>query len=353
MARRTLPKSKRQYVKVRYAAIEASGLKQALKAPMPRFIEPALATLVEKPPSTEHWVHEIKFDGYRLQMHVQQQQAKLYTRRGHDWTDRFKSIADSAWWLETSAAVLDGEVVVQAPDGTTDFGALEADLGEGRDDHFVYFVFDLLYLDGFDLRRVALLERKRVLKVLMESAKPPIWYIEHTGGDAQALYEDACKRGIEGLVSKRADGIYQSGRTQNWTKVTCRNRDTFYAIGIATKNRKFDGVYLARTDGDELLYAGKVERGFSEQQVQELKSRLEPYKVRTQPLSAKVEKPKATWFKPAVLIDVEYRALTGKRKVRHPSYKGIREDLIGAVRSLSSESTFRLFEGFCKLWAFM
>jgi bifunctional non-homologous end joining protein LigD len=327
MARRALPKSKRQYVKVHDAAIEASRLQGTTKAGMPNFIDPALATLVDKPPSTGQWVHEIKFDGYRLQLHVRQQQATLYTRRGHDWTDRFQSIAAAAWWLETSAAVLDGEVVVQGADGITDFGALEADLGEGRDDRFVFFAFDLLYLDGFDLRRVPLLERKRVLKILMESAKPPIWYSEHTGGDAQALYRDACKRGIEGLVSKRADGIYQSGRTQNWTKATCRNRDTFYAIGIATKNRKFDGVYLARKDGDELLYAGKVERGFSDEQVRQLKARLEPYKLRTQPLSVKVEKPKATWFKPAILIDVEFRALTGKRKVRHPSYKGIREDL--------------------------
>jgi bifunctional non-homologous end joining protein LigD len=330
MSRRALPKSKRQYVKVHDAAIEASRLERAVKAPIPAFIEPALATLVDRPPATEHWVHEIKFDGYRLQLHVQQQQAKLFTRRGHDWTDRFKSIAAAAWWLEASAAVLDGEVVVQSSNGITDFGALEADLGEGRDDRFVFFVFDLLYLDGFDLRRVPLVERKRVLKILIESAKPPIWYSEHTGGDAQELYKDACKRGIEGLVSKRADGIYQSGRTQNWTKVTCRNQDTFYAIGIATNNSKFDGVYLARKDGDELLYAGKVERGFSEAQVKDLKARLEPYRVKTQPLTPKVKKPKAAWFKPAVLVDVEFRALTGKAKVRHPSYKGVREDLEAA-----------------------
>jgi bifunctional non-homologous end joining protein LigD len=227
--------------------------------------------------------------------------------------------------------VLDGEVVVQSPDGTTDFGALEADLGAGRDDRLVFFAFDLLYLDGFDLRRVPLLDRKRVLQTLMESAKEPLRYSEHWAtDDVQKLYTQACELGLEGLVSKRASAPYQSGRTQSWTKVTCRNGDTFYAVGIATKNRKFDGVYLARKDGDELLYAGKVERGFSDEQVRELKARLEPYRARAQPLTKKVEKPKATWFKPAVLVDVEFRALTGARKVRHPSYKGIREDLTDA-----------------------
>jgi bifunctional non-homologous end joining protein LigD len=327
MVRRALPKSKRQYVKVYDAAIEASGLEHAYKAPMPRFIEPALATLVDKPPSTEQWVHEIKFDGYRLQLNVQQQQARLFTRRGHDWTSRFKPIADAAWWLETNAAVIDGEVVVQTADGTTDFGALEADLGEGRTDRLVFFAFDLLYLDGLDLRAVPLLERKRVLSILMQSTKEPLRYSEHFEADAKKLYEDACKLGLEGIVSKRADAPYRSGRSLNWTKVTCRNRDTFYAIGIASKAGKFDGIYLARKDGDELLYAGKVERGFSEAQVKELKARLAPHKAKAQPLTTKVKKPKAEWFKPAVLVDVEFRALTGTRKVRHPSYKGIREDL--------------------------
>ena len=128
-------------------------------------------------------------------------------------------------------------------------------------------------------------------------------------------------------MSKRVDRRYQSGRTPNWTKVTCRNRETFYAIGIANKGGKFDGLYLARRDGDELLYAGKVENGFSDQLVRDLKERLDPNRARTQPLPRKVKKPKAIWYKPKVLVDVEYRAQTGTRKLRHPSYKGVREDL--------------------------
>ena len=328
MARRALPKSQRQYVRVYPAALEAKELAEAVAAPFPKFIEPALASLVDTPPKTEHWIHEIKFDGYRLQLHLREGEAKLFTRRGHDWTQRFKSIAAAAWLLETNSAVIDGEVVVQTKEGTSDFGALEADLGANRDDRLVFFAFDLMYLAGLNLRAAPLKERKRVLSILMRSAKEPLRYSEHfETGNAQRLYTDACKLGLEGLVSKRADGPYRSGRTLNWTKVTCRNRDTFYAIGIASRGRKFDGVYLARKDGDELLYAGKVERGFSEQQVKQLKQRLDPYRTRTQPLTTKVDKPKAAWFKPAVLVDVEFRALTGKRKVRHPSYKGVREDL--------------------------
>lgn len=326
-AKMALPKSKRQYVKIFEAAVEAEKLAQVRRAPFPNFIKPALATLVDKPPSGNQWLHEIKFDGYRLQVHVREKEAKLFTRRGHDWTRRFKPIASAAWWLETNAAVIDGEVVVQAPDGTTDFGALEADLGEGRDDRFALFAFDLLYLDGFDLRAVPLVDRKRILSILLESAKEPLRYSEHFQADAEKLYRDACKLGLEGLVSKRSDAPYRSDRTANWTKVTCRNRDTFYAIGIAEKRGKFEGLYLARRDGDELLYAGKVEHGFSDKQVKQLTTWLEPFGTRTQPLTTRVRKPKASWFKPAVLVDIEYRALTGTRKLRHPSYKGIREDL--------------------------
>jgi bifunctional non-homologous end joining protein LigD len=224
-------------------------------------------------------------------------------------------------------------VVVQNEDGTSDFGALEADLGEGRCDRFVFYAFDLLYLDGFDLRRAPLTERKRVLSILLESAKEPLRFSPHfEPEDAKKLYTDACKLGLEGLVSKRADAPYRSGRTLVWTKVTCRHRDTFYAVGLASHRGKFDGVYLARKDADAFVYAGKVERGFSERQVKELKERLKGLKTKRQPLTPRVEKPKATWFKPAVLVDVEYRALTGTQKVRHPSYKGIREDLMAPAR---------------------
>ena len=138
-------------------------------------------------------------------------------------------------WLETNAAVIEGEVVVQNEDGTSDFGALEADLGEGRCDRFVFYAFDLLYLDGFDLRRAPLTERKRVLSILLESAKEPLRFSPHfEPEDAKKLYTDACKLGLEGLVSKRADAPYRSGRTLVWTKVTCRHRDTFYAVGLAS-----------------------------------------------------------------------------------------------------------------------
>jgi bifunctional non-homologous end joining protein LigD len=293
----------------------------------PGFIEPALATLHDRSPSGERWVHEIKFDGYRLQMHVREGTVKLLTRRGYDWTSRFPSLAEAGWFLPTHGAVLDGEVIVPTETGHSDFGALEDDLGAGRSDRFVFFIFDLLHLDGWNLRKVGLIDRKRVLAELLSDAPSVLRLSEHVEDDGPGLYQRACDLELEGIVSKVRNAAYRSGRTSTWAKATCRKRDTFYAVGIARKRGKFDGVYLARRDGDALLYAGKVERGFSDKQVRDLEGRLAPYRRTTQPLTRKVNKRKATWFDPAVLVDVEFRALTGERKMRHPSFVGVREDL--------------------------
>ncbi len=332
-AKKPLPKSKRQYVKNYEAQALARDLEHKRVARFPKFVAPALATLVDAPPTATQWVHENKFNGYRLQLHLQNGQVRFFTRRGNDWSRRFGPLVTAAWQLEADAAVIDGEVVVQAADGTTDFGALQADLGESRTDRLVFFAFDLLYIGRYDIRAAPLLDRKLILETLFETAKEPLRYSKHfEADDAEKLFADACELGLEGLVSKRADSAYRSGRSTNWVKVTCRNRDTFYAIGIASKAGKFDGVYLARRDGDALVYAGKVERGFSDAKVKELKQRLKGHEAKRQPLTTKVAKPKAQWFEPTVLVDVEYRALTGARKLRHPSYKGIREDLIASRR---------------------
>jgi bifunctional non-homologous end joining protein LigD len=229
--------------------------------------------------------------------------------------------------LPNFPVILDGEVVVMTESGHSDFGALESDLGAGRSDRMRYYAFDILHIGSKSLRDCSLADRKEILSELLDGQKGPIRFSDHIDGGGSELFQRACKLGLEGLVSKRLAAPYRSGRTINWTKVTCRNRETFYAVGIANKGKKFDGVYLARRDGDELLYAGKVERGFTEVLEKALKKRLEPFRTRTQPLTSKVKKPKATWFKPRVLVDVEFRALTGTRKLRHPSYKGVRDDL--------------------------
>jgi bifunctional non-homologous end joining protein LigD len=231
------------------------------------------------------------------------------------------------WRLQAFDVVIDGEVIVPTATGHSDFGALENDLGAGRSDRFICYAFDILYIAGHDLRRCKLIDRKRVLEELLRGENGPIVLSDHLSEGGDKLFKRACAMDLEGIVSKRADGTYQSGRTPNWTKRTCRQRETFIVAGIAFKRGKFDGIYLARRDEDDLLYAGKVEHGFTAASEMDLRKRAEKLVTKKQPLTKRVAKPKATWLKPWLLVDVEYRALTGEGKLRHPSFKGVREDL--------------------------
>ncbi|MGN6590470.1 MAG: non-homologous end-joining DNA ligase [Sphingomicrobium sp.] len=291
----------------------------------PGFIEPSLATLVDRPPRTRGWVHEIKFDGYRTQLHLHDAKPKAFTRRGNDWSKRFGNLLSELVMLPTRECIIDGEAVVQDENGLTDFGALQDDLAKGGSDRIVYFAFDLLYLDGYDLRGTPLLERKRLLAELIGDRHRRLHLSRHEEGSASAMFKRACQMGIEGIVSKRADAVYTSGRSNVWSKITCRKRETFVVAGLAYSKRKFEGIYLARRD--DMSYAGKVEHGFTLQTQRDLERRAHGLATRTTPLSTKVSKPKAHWLKPGILVEVEYRALTGEGKLRHPSFKGVREDL--------------------------
>jgi bifunctional non-homologous end joining protein LigD len=332
-ALKRLPPSKRQYVRTHAAALLARQVAGAKAAPFPGFIAPSLATLHPKAPSGERWVHEIKYDGYRLQLHVRQGEVRLFTRRGHDWTGRFATIAAAAWHLKTYAAVIDGEVIVPGAEGHSDFHALERDLAAGRSDRFAFYAFDLLHLDGYDLRVATLLQRKDVLAELLADAAEPIRLSEHLDADGAAVFAQACRLNLEGVVSKRKDGRYQSGRNDAWRKATCRHRDTFVVAGWAEKSGKFDGLYLARNAEGELAYAGKLERGFSEDDKKRLLALLAPLRARKPPITAPRKFPKARWVAPAVLIDAEFRGRTGEGLLRHPSYTGLREDLMDQSRS--------------------
>jgi len=206
------PKSQRQYVLQSDAAVMARDLPGVKTAKHPRFIAPQLALQVEKLPRAAGWLHEVKIDGYRLQIHRQENDIRCYTRRGQDWTKRFASLAAAVWRLEARDLVLDGEVAVPDAKGIPDFGALQADLGAGRSDRFAYYAFDILHIAGFDLRKVALADRKRVLAELL-SVQPkgsPITFSEHVDGDGEALWRDGCKMSLEGIVSKRAGSAYRA-----------------------------------------------------------------------------------------------------------------------------------------------
>ncbi|MBR1280288.1 non-homologous end-joining DNA ligase [Bradyrhizobium sp. AUGA SZCCT0283] len=294
-----------------------------LKAPFPGFIEPELATATEKVPSGGRWLHEIKFDGYRVQVHLVNEAVKVFTRRGNDWTKRFRKIADDVWHIAAGSAIIDGEVVVPADDGTTDFSVLQNEL-KGKSTKIVLVVFDLLYLNGFDLRKLPLLERKAHLKKII--AGSDVQFSESFEMDGREMYAHACKVGLEGVVSKVRNSKYSSERGNDWVKKTCAQRETLMVAGFALKDNDWDGIYLARRKGDDLIYAGKVDHGFDRASAANLRKRLTPLIRKTQPYAKRIAH-KGIWVEPEVLAEIEYRAKSAEGKVRHPFFRGIREAL--------------------------
>jgi bifunctional non-homologous end joining protein LigD len=297
-----------------------------IKALYPGFVKPALASSMGKVPSGDRWVHEIKFDGYRVQVHVVNDSIKVYTRNGHDWTDRFAKIARDAWRLNVKSAIIDGEVIVPAADGVSDFSVLQKELRSGRpSEKLVMYAFDLMYLNGFDMRKAPLSARKAQLAVIIKNSD--LLLSQSFDADGATMFEHACAMGLEGVVSKLRDSRYQSDRTNDWVKQTCRQRETLAIVGYALKDNRFDGLYLGRKEGEGLVYAGKVDHGFSRETITDVRARLTPLIQKAQALSAKIKKPGARWVRPSLLAEIEYRAKSAEGKVRHPVFKGIREDL--------------------------
>jgi bifunctional non-homologous end joining protein LigD len=293
------------------------------KAPYPGFIEPLLAEMVERVPRGDRWLHEIKYDGYRAQLHMINGAIKVYTRRGHDWTKRFRKIANDADLISVGSVIIDGEIVVPREDGKTDFSMLQNSLRGGAE-NIVMVAFDMLYLNGRDLRRVPLVDRKALLKPVIE--KTAIEYSEHFEIDGAELYRRACEAGLEGIVSKVASSPYSGVRGDYWVKTTCAHRETLAIAGFALDGSKWDGIYVGRQKGDEFVYAGKVDHGFDKTSETELRKRLKPLIRKTQPYTKRVSH-KAFWVEPKLLAEVEYRGQSAEGKVRHPFFKGLREDL--------------------------
>lgn len=294
-----------------------------IKASFPGFIAPALATKIGKVPTGERWIHEIKFDGYRVQLHIANDEVKVFTRRGNDWTKRFRKIAADAYQINAGSAIIDGEVVVPAADGTTDFSVLQNEL-KGKSTKIVMVAFDLLYLNGRDLRRLPLLERKAILRKLI--TKTAIQFSESFELDGREMFKHACKAGLEGVVSKVRDSRYPTDRTNDWVKVTCAQRETFPIAGFALDGNKWDGIYIGREKAGQLIYAGKVDHGFTPESEKELRAKLKPLIRRTQPYAKQIAH-RGVWVEPSLLAEIEFRAKSAEGKVRHPFFKGIREDL--------------------------
>src|SRR4051812_6127635 len=311
----------------------AASIPGARKAAMPSSIEPQLATLVEEVPQGDEWIHEIKYDGYRALCEIRDGEARLITRHGKDWTDRFAPVARAAGKLPVSQAILDGEVVVLEPDGTTSFQTLQNALAENRQDDLVYFAFDLLYLDGYDLRRAPLLARKEALDELLAGRAGAIRMGDHVEADGEGFYRQACNFALEGIVCKRADLPYHSGRNKDWLKVKCLKRQEFVIVGFTDPEKSrvgFGALLLAVNDGKgELVFAGKVGTGFNDRTLRELRARMNMLEIdkpafKNPPRGAEARR--SHWLKPQLVGEVAFTEWTREGILRHPTFQGLRED---------------------------
>jgi bifunctional non-homologous end joining protein LigD len=298
---------------------------------MPGFIEPCDPTLHERAPVGTDWVYEIKTDGYRAQVHIRNKGVTIYSRSGYDWTNEFAPIAREASKLKVRDAIFDGEATVLGNTGLPDFQALRRELRNPESNRLIYHAFDLLYLNGRDLRRAPLLERKEALKSVLDNGPPTLVYVDFLKADGERVFEQACRMGLEGIVAKRVDTPYRSGRQDTWVKLKCVKSDTFPIIAFVEKlgarPRKIASLYVGRWEGERLLYAGKARSGYTDKVARELRERLDPLIRKTTPLSNPVKKPKATWVEPEVDAEIEYSAITDDGLLRAAVFKGLRDDL--------------------------
>jgi len=307
--------------------------KEAAKAGFPGFVAPALATLRPKPPKAGTWIHEIKFDGYRVQSHVLNGRARLFTRSGHDWTARFgEAIPAALGSLPVREAIIDGELVVEGGNGASDFSRLQADLGEGRTDRLVYYAFDLLHLDGHDLRPAPQMARKEALEALLAGAPPVLRVSAHVEEEGELVLRHACRMSLEGVVSKDRNAPYRSGRTKSWIKSKCSQRQEFVVAGFVpstTSSKAVGSLVLGTWEKGRLVHAGRVGTGFSQKAAADLFARLDPLRRKTSPFAQKLSAEEArgvVFVSPDLVAEVEFRAWTADRVVRHASFRGLRED---------------------------
>ena len=307
------------------------------EARLPTMLSPQLATLVDRPPTGDDWVHEIKYDGYRLLCRVQDHSARLYSRNGKDLTAK---LATTARAVERLAGLqdgwLDGELVALRPDGRTSFNGLQAALSEGRDRDLVYYVFDLPYFNGQDLTSEPLRARKARLAALLRSRRAgPLRYSDHVQGDGAVFQQQACEFGLEGIICKRADSPYRGTRSSDWLKVKCHLRQEFVVGGYTDpegERNGFGALLLGVYDADGALrYCGRVGTGFDELTLARLHKRMQALKQPASPFPTPLP-PDARrgrrlhWLKPGLVVDVEFTGWTQDRLLRHASFRGVRDD---------------------------
>jgi bifunctional non-homologous end joining protein LigD len=305
---------------------------------LPDFLQPQLATLVNSVPQGDEWLHEIKFDGYRILCRIDGGRISFLTREAQDWTDRFKALAAAVKELQVRQAFLDGEVVALDANGINDFQLLQNSLKQNSSSNLVYYVFDLLHVDGFDLIPTPLLARKERLKTIIASSGSSqsagaLRYSEHWIGEGEALFEKACAMGLEGIISKRKDQPYRSGRSKDWLKIKCVKSQEFVIGGFTDPagSRAHLGALLLGVHDDDgsLRYAGRVGTGFNSKTLADLRVRLDKLARKSPPF---IDPPTGSdargvhWVNPDLVGEVVFTGWTSDGLLRHPSFKGLRED---------------------------
>jgi bifunctional non-homologous end joining protein LigD len=334
---RRAPASSRASARTAAVPGTVAGKRAPATARMPRVaeLEPQLATLVDRPPVDERYGYEVKYDGYRLLIGVDRGKAEIRSRNHLDWTSKFATVARAVETLKVKQAVLDGELCYVKDDGRTDFQHLQNTIGMGDGDkvdhrRLVFYVFDLLFLDGEDLRPLPLSERKQRLQALMLTASKgqPLQFSEHLSGDARTILTQACQLGLEGVIGKRLDRPYREGRGSDWIKLKCQQRQEFVIVGMLPSEARsgFRSLLLGVRENGRLQYRGKVGTGFDARSLLDISRRLRPLVVDKPMVEGAPRLHKAIWVKPELVGEVSYTEVTRDGSLRHPSFQGLRLD---------------------------
>ncbi len=301
-------------------------------SPWPEDLSPQLAELVDQVPQGSQWIHEIKFDGYRSLATIKNKKVQIFTRNGLDWTKKYPAIAQALRELKVKSVILDGEIIAMDDEGHSNFSILQKALSEEKSQDLIYYVFDLLYLDGVDYRQEPLENRKQILKKVLQAAKhPQILFSEHVRGEGEALLAQSCREGQEGIIAKDRNKPYRPGRNSAWQKIKCSHRQEFVIGGYtdpAGSRIGFGALLMGVFEGDQFRYVGRVGTGFTGECIDSLLKKFAKLESTKTPFTLKnpARSSRIHWLKPQLIAEVEFKAWTHDQILRHASYLGLRED---------------------------